>query len=95
MGSEELHEPVIMEMEHCASNLDHLSFIKADAFSRKFGVIQTSTCAYEKGKGTIKLFHFSSFAIVKFIRTHFLRLFIHEYCCKFFPLQIFFINAFF
>ena len=90
MGSEELHEPVIMEMEHCASNLDHLSFIKADAFSRKFEVIQTSTCAYEKGKGTIKLFHFSSFAIVKFIRTHLLRMFIHEYCCKIFYTSIFY-----
>ena len=94
MGSEELREelrePVIMEMEHCASNHDHLSFIKADAFSRKFEVIQTSTCAYEKGKGTIKLFHFSSFAIVKLIRSHVLRLFIHEYCCKIFYTSIFY-----
>ena len=90
MGSEELREPVFMEMEHCASNLDHLSFIKADVFSRKFEVIQTSTCAYEKGKGTIKLFHFSGFAIVKFIRTHLLRMFIHDYCCKIFYTSIFY-----
>ena len=85
-----LRQPITLHMEHCASDLDHLSFVKADVISNKFEIITKGIIIFMKGYGEIKLFNFSRFAIIKlFLREHFSFLFtLYDYCCKVFYTSI-------
>ena len=89
LGDEKLRQPITLRMEHCASDLDHLHFVKADIISNKFEIIRKGNFIFIKGFGEIKLFNFSRFAIIQFLREHFSFLFTpYDYCCKVFYTSI-------
>ena len=64
MGSEELRQPVTLEMEHCAaaSALDKLSIVRANANSNTFNYLPGGDFSSVEGYSVIKLHSFSQFS---------------------------------
>ena len=62
LGDGKLRQPITLHIEYCASDLDHLSFVKADLFSNKFEVIKENF-TFIKRFGKIRLFNFSNYKL--------------------------------
>ena len=88
---QQLRQPITLHMEHCASDLDNLYFVKADLFSNKFEVVKKENFIFTKKFGKIKLFNFSRYAITLFFRKHLPFFFAPlQYCCKVYYTLIFY-----